>query len=321
MNDEQILAWLKKNEPKSTEGAFAVLRNSLVTRDEVRRVWIEYKHWLGNVSYERAIARQKDTIHGEESKTIVWDIEVCPAWGWFYDPYKKNNILRIEGDPQIIAYSYGYLNEEKVYGKTLADYPNYKAGRFNVDDKDIVTDLHAVLSSVQTLIGHNSDNFDLKTAQARFWYHDLPPIQKRVKIDTMKGGKRAFKIPKHSLKDTLRYKQLGDKAKETHGMLLWDCLEGSKPHWNKMKKYCNQDVSETRKLYRSERGFYENHPNMSFFTRGERECPTCLSKDIKYTNRDRSFRNGIKKIYQCSPCGRTFDGELLKDGYDKIKTF
>ena len=264
-----------------------------------------------------SLVRQKDIPQEDREKTLYFDIEVSPILSWTYNAYEGNS-LRIEQDPKIISFAWQWEGDDEVYCMTLADYKGYRPNRFKINDKKIVTDLHEVLSRADVVIGQNSNRFDLTTANARFLYHGLPPIEKKVLIDTLRIAKSHFRLPKYTLDDMLRYVGLIGKTKVKHSDILWDCLDGDLEYWEKMKEYNKQDVIITREFYLKIRGFHHTHPNLSFFTRVPNECPKCHSK--KTIKRGRGLvRGGYRRKRQCKDCGGYFSSEIIK--LDKVTTY
>lgn len=266
------------------------------------------------------IAVQKDVIRGEEPKRLYFDLEISPMLAWSFNAY-EGNALHIEQDPKILSVAWQWEGEKEVKVKCLADFDGYKPNRFKIDDKKLVYKVHQILTDADVIIGHNSDNFDIKIANARFFHYGLEPIAETKRFDTLKKARKYFKMPKNTLDDIYRYvfKQQG-KATVKYSDVLWDCLDGNESAWRAMKKYNQQDVVITRELYLRMRGFDKNHPNLSFFTRRPNECKTCLSTKIHRRGR-KWMRGGLRWEWRCETCKASHYSEIIKDGIDKIKSY
>jgi len=268
---------------------------------------------------EAAVARLSDTPKYDDAKILYLDLEISPMLSYNYEAY-DSNALKILVSPMIVSFAWQWEGETKISCMTVADYPGYKPGILKLNDKEIAKDLHEIMSSADIVIGHNCRQFDIPIARARFLFHGLPPTRPWQIIDTLKDFKKQFKFPKNNL-DYLSGLLDGEgKTELKHSDLIWGCLEGDKKKWREMATYNKRDIKITYDLYQKTKGWYTNHPNLSFYTRHPSECPTCHS--TKIVNQGvRMNRTGTKKRYSCRQCGRWFTGELLKDGYDKIKSY
>jgi len=266
-----------------------------------------------------AIAEQKDVVRGEQPKIIVCDIEVSPILSWTYNAY-EGNAIRIEQDPKIISFAWQELGKSKIHVVTLADL-SYSGNRFSIDDKKITKALHEVLDSSDIVVGHNWDNFDMKTANARFLYYGMAPIPPHKTVDTLKKARLHFKMPKNTLDEIYRYifgKE--GKTKVKHSDVLWDCLDHNNPKaWVAMKRYNARDVEITRDVYLAMRPFYKAHPNLSLYTRKDRVCPKCQSERAHRRGKE-WYVSGFSWKYQCVACHTWYRGELQRDGVEKVTT-
>ena len=269
---------------------------------------------------EADVAKQKDVLHLPAPKILYLDLEISPMLSYNYEAY-ESNALKILVSPMIVSFAWQWEGDKKVYSMCVADYPGYKPGILKLDDKAIAKDLYDIMKDAQLIIGHNIRRFDLPMARARFLIHELSPIGGWQTVDTLTDFKRQFKFPKNNL-DYLSELTGGEgKTYLKHSDLIWKCLEGDKKEWDLMKTYNKRDVSITRDLYMKTRGWYTNHPNLSFYTRDERECPVCHSQKVQSRGNQKYFRQGIRQRYQCRDCGKWFYGQMIKDGFDTIKTF
>lgn len=172
------------------------------------------------------------------------------------------------------------------------------------DDRHVIEKLHGVLSKADVLIGHNSDQFDLKKFNTRAIYYDLPPIGQKVQIDTLKMARKYFKFSSNKLSYIAKYLGITNKDESPE----WDLiLDGSKKELDYMKKYNKQDVVVTRELYYKLANFHDTHPRimpLAEDTAGNtvtncKKCGGALKK-----NGTRLTATGIKRqMMTCTQCG------------------
>ncbi len=118
---------------------------------------------------------------------LVFDIEVSPAIYWLWrGGYGINvptgNLIK---EPEVICVSYQWESESKIH--------TIKWDK-NQSDKKLLEKFIPIMQSAGTLIGHNSDNFDIKWLRGRCLFHRLPCPPDFMTIDTWKQAKKAFRL-------------------------------------------------------------------------------------------------------------------------------
>lgn len=186
------------------------------------------------------------------------------------------------------------------------------------NDYEPVKRLHAALSSADVLIGHNADRFDIRVFNTRAIMYDLPPIEKKLQIDTLKLSRKYFYFSSNSLSFICNRLDLGGKDEQPD----WEAiLAGDKHALAFMRDYNRNDVILTEKLYLRIRGYHHTHPDISSVTRDIEgcaiiKCPRCDSADvIKYSRRAvirAGQAAGYKQRYLCKDCNYTFRGGMIK---------
>ena len=174
-------------------------------------------------------------------RILLWDVENSPSLGYFFDPWKQGNIIRVKEEWFMLSYAYRWLGEKKTHVRALPDYPGYNRARHC--DRSLVQELWELLSSADITIAHNGDRFDIKKAYTRFLFHNLPPPNPSSSIDTLKLSRKHFKITFNKLDHICRFTGIGAKLPHTGEDLWFRCMEGPGPHWNLMKKYNAHDVN------------------------------------------------------------------------------
>lgn len=237
-------------------------------------------------------------------KLLIYDIEVTGHLGYSYGIW-DTNIHKVVEYPILLSFSYMWYEEgqkPKIINKGLIDYPNYK--KDHKDDSAITEDLWKLIDEADITLGHNSIQFDDKMANMFFLKHNLRPPAPHKAIDTKRAAKAIGRFGSNSLNSLGDFFGIGQKTKETHADLWWDCLLGDTKAWSKMKKYNQQDVLLTMKLYERLRPYITNHPNMARLANRPDSCPNCTAPGEHMQRRGTRVTNvGRFRRYQCQKCG------------------
>lgn len=244
----------------------------------------------------------------DNPRLVFMDIETAPnlswVWGWY-----EQNVIDVECPWYILSFAYRVQGETETHVHALCDYPGYTKDREN--DSRLCLDLWKLFDTADILIGHNSDAFDIKKANARFLVHGLRPPAPYKSIDTLKLAKRNFKFDSNKLANLGNFLGLGGKVPHI-GFGLWrGCMEGDLKSWETMKEYNKRDVELLEKVYEHLRPWADNHPDLSLFHPGVHTCPSCQS--VKVQRRGVSLaRTRRYQRYQCTDCGAWSKGELIR---------
>jgi len=233
-------------------------------------------------------------------KILVWDIETAGNIVYTFQIGRKVSISheQILKEKRIITICWKIVGEKKVHSLQWDS---------KQDDKKMISEFIKVLNSVDVAVGHNGDNFDLKTLKARALFHKLPPITNIATIDTLKISRQNFRLNSHRLDYISKY--LGSKGKmDTGGLRLWlDVEKGNKAALNKMVKYCKQDVTELETVLLEILPYCSRMPvNMSIIKNGDKTgCPMCGGTHYHKHGFYQSRANRYQK-YKCQDCGHVF---------------
>lgn len=235
-----------------------------------------------------------------EAKILVYDLEITPTLGYTYGLW-QTNVIKVEQQPYLMSFSYRWYGDKtKTICRALPDMETYKVDPTN--DYLLVKELWHLFDEADVVVAHNAARFDNRVATAFFLEHGLLPPSPYKTVDTLQAAKRYARFGSNSLNSLGDLFNLGQKTKETHGGLWYDCLQGDKKAWAKMKKYNDQDVNILYKLYEKLRPWITNHPNIARITNRPESCPKCGSHKLQQrgqrtTNVSRYFR------YHCQDCG------------------
>lgn len=256
----------------------------------------------------------------ERTKPMIvsFDIEVSPALGYFYPPTWETGILETVDRQKLMNFAWQIVGEKKISAKNLSQMPNYKKDRFN--DRQLAIELHKVLSNADILLGHNSDNFDVKMANYFFLLHGLEPVPPAKYIDTKKIAKRYFRFMNNTLDNLGKEMGFGGKTEITYKDLWIPAfLNGDAKAWKMLDKYCKNDVDKTTKIYLKMRPFMHQHPSLARISGDWESCPRCGG----YQHRVKAYRTtntSRYRQYQCLEClGFFSDRKAITENEGDIK--
>lgn len=239
----------------------------------------------------------------QQPKILLLDIETAPNLAYIWGLYQELTTMdMIEREWYILCWRAKWLNEKKIFGSALIDFPKeYKKNPEN--DYHILLPLWKMLDEADIVITHNGVGFDLKKINSRFLVHGMKPPSPYKTVDTLIIARNKFGFTSNKLGDLCKTLGIGSK-KETGGFNLWrQCMQGIRTAWNKMIKYCSWDVVLLEKVYLKILPFIDNHPNVGVYLDGnDPKCPNCGCDKLQ----KRGF--GFSSLYKyqrlmCTRCG------------------
>lgn len=240
-------------------------------------------------------------------KILLFDIETAPSLGWVWGKWEQN-VIDFKEEWYLLCFAAKWLNGGMMT-KALCDFKGYKPG--SEDDKKLVEALWKLFDEADILIAHNGDQFDIKKANARFAFYNLPPPSPYKTIDTLKVARRHFNFTSNKLDDLGKHLGYGRKLAHT-GFHLWQgCMRGEDKAWKHMIRYNRRDVVLLEQIYLHLRPWMQNHPNISLLTETIDGCPSCGSSELQKRGSGIN-RSGTYQRYQCSSCGAWSKGGSKK---------
>lgn len=212
----------------------------------------------------------------------------CAAWSWLDLDSRKIGSVKVVG----------VNDDKKAYSKDFRD------------DLVVLKALHKIMSEADIIIGHNSDAFDLPKINHKFIKYGLPPIEKKITIDTLKLAKKN-RASSNSLYYLCKVYNVPMKIELAPG-IMHAADAGDEKALNKVKLYCKGDIISGASLYFKLAPYAHNHPNLNMFNTESRlsnkkvdiVCGNCNSKDV-IKNGTRPTLAGLKQKIQCNSCGAT----------------
>ena len=242
-------------------------------------------------------------------KILFLDIETAPNLVYSWGLYDQNvGINQIKEDGYVLCWAAKWLHEKKVFSDALPNYRRYYKQNARCDRK-IAESAWEVMNEADIIVTHNGDSFDIKWMNTLFLLHKLPPLPKHITVDTKKVAKSHFRFKSNKLQNLARRLDLGSKL-DTTGFGLWvGCMANDKKSWDKMIRYCEQDVYLLEKLYLTMRPYMKRHPNHALFSDdGRLVCVNCGSDKYVKNGKARTL-SGVYQKYICDSCGAQFKGK------------
>lgn len=198
----------------------------------------------------------------------------------------------------IICVSYKWAHEDKVYTIT------WDKG----DDKQLLTKFMSIINSAHEVIGHNSDNYDIKWLRTRCLYHNIPMFPDYVSTDTLKLSRSKFRFNSNRLDYLGQYFGFGGKL-DTGGLKLWKAIVeyNDKESLKKMVEYCEQDVLLLEKVFNKLNPYVGSKTHVGVILYDNKAaCPNCGSTH-SHSKGYVIMASGTKKmIRHCQGCGKMY---------------
>jgi DNA polymerase III epsilon subunit-like protein len=231
-------------------------------------------------------------------KILCLDIETFPleivSWGIHDQNINQAQILK---DWSVLSWAACWVDEPKKV--MYADVRNEKDVR---NDKNILKEIHKLMSSADIILGQNSNSFDIKKLNTRFFIHNLEPIKGYRTIDTKKIAKKNFAFTTASLAFMNKSLGIPEEKMKNEGLNLWlRCLKGDKKAFKDIEKYNKQDVVATVALFKRMQA-WDNSINFNLYTDGI--TMTCNCGSSKFKKKGFAYTaSGRFQRYRCLKCG------------------
>lgn len=204
------------------------------------------------------------------------------------------NILK---ERSIICVSYKWAHEDTVHTYT------WNKG----NDKQLLANFLKVLDTADEIIGHNSDNFDIKWLRTRCLYHGLPMFPKYQSVDTLKIARQYFRFNSNRLDYIAQYLDVGSKT-DTGGLKLWKAVvDGDIAALAQMVSYCENDVLILEEVFNKFNPYINSKTHVGVIKGfGKDTCPECGSNHTQSRGYSVSAAGSKKQRKQCQDCGKYF---------------
>lgn len=249
-------------------------------------------------------------------KLLYIDIETAPtlayAWGAFDQYIRPENIVE---DWFVMAWAAKWVCSSYIYSRVCRPKEIKKC-----NDGRIVKPLWDLFNEADVIIGHNSDQFDIKRMNWRWMVHGYRPPKPYKTVDTLKELRKVAAPTSRSLDYVTKQLNLNGKMKHSPE-LFYKCKQGDGDALRELRKYNEIDVLEGESLYLKIRPWMKNHPNMGLYYEDNSErCKNCGSEDLDYDSKHPIITAANAYIcWTCNTCGahgRTPESVRYESGYD-----
>jgi DNA polymerase elongation subunit (family B) len=231
-------------------------------------------------------------------KILTLDVETAPHLSFHFGRWQLNiPSQHTISESRIISWAAKWYDEKDIeFSSEWEDGPDYMMER-----------MWELLDEADTVIGYNSDKFDIKRINTEFFLRGWDPYSPLHSVDLFKQVKKHFAMSSNRLKDVLKARGLTPKLEEFGGMALWmDVVyKELKSAQKRMKSYNKQDVASTEELYDAMLGWITNHPNWGLYVDvldGTPICPNCGGTCKEHKTRNTKVRTYMQ--YRCTECGK-----------------
>lgn len=181
-----------------------------------------------------------------DMKILLFDIETSYNIGWFWQPGYNTTVTpeQIIQEKQIICISYMWLTDKKPTCLKWSMRPGPER------DKAMLKKFLKIYEQADSVVGHNSNKFDIPTVRARLLYHGLPSLPPVHQVDTCLEARRLYNLNSNKLDYIDKY--IGGSGKIGCGIDTWHKIiqYNDKKALEVMAKYCNQDVKVLKNVYK-----------------------------------------------------------------------
>lgn len=243
-----------------------------------------------------------------KNKILFLDIETSPNLAYVWGKWQQD-VIAYSSEWQILSYAFKWHSQSKIHCVS-------QRSLSSVTDKGVTRSLWELLKQADIVVAHNGDAFDLKKANARFLFYNLPP-RKYASVDTLKIARKYFKFNSNKLNDLGMHLGLGKKLKH-QGFDLWlGCMANKAKSWDTMEAYNKQDVYLLERVYKRLLPWIERHPSVAVIQGNPKSCNKCGSSRIMkdgftYT------ATAKKQVWCCLSCKGHMVTKCQKEKHEKI---
>lgn len=242
------------------------------------------------------------------AKILILDVECSPSLGYVWGMFKQTLSLgQLVEQGEMISFAARWYGEKDIIFKS-----NYHDGH-----DEMVRACWQLVDECDYLVGYNSANFDGKIMAREFVLAGMAPPSPYKDIDLLRVVRSRFRFVSNKLQNVCD--ELGLPVKvETGGFQLWvDCMANDAKAWATMKRYNENDVRITEKLFDRLRPWLTGIHLGQFVNEDAAgnvaACPNCGSDQIEqYT--DRTYKANIQTYaaMRCKKCGTPMRGTSKK---------
>lgn len=233
-------------------------------------------------------------------RILFYDLETSPLLAWVWSRY-QDGVIDVEEEWEILSAAWKFQGDRKV------QVISQKNGR---SEFSIVSKLWELFEEADIVIGHNSDKFDNKKANAKLLEYEFNPPSFYATVDTLKVARKYYKLTSNRLDALGELLGVGRKVKHS-GFELWrSCMQGDRKAWEKMESYNKQDVRLLQRVYKKLKPWIDNHPHIGLLLdKGKESCNRCGSRNFRSEGIRVTASTKYRRL-KCSQCGGSAKGKV-----------
>lgn len=234
---------------------------------------------------------------GAKFKRLFFDIETSPNLVFSWRVGNKINIdyNSIVNERAIICICWKWEGESKVYSLS------WDKG----NDKKMIQEFAKVMNEANEIVGHNSDNFDVKWVRTRCLKYGIPMIPDFQSIDTLKLSREGFNFNSNKLDYISKF--LGIGKKNPTGFSLWRdiVLKNDAKAMKIMIGYCKNDVVLLEEVFQKLNPYVKVKSNKAVLAGLSKvHCPECTGSHCISNGIRISAAGTINRRLHCQDCGK-----------------
>lgn len=270
------------------------------TQNKAIRAIGRVKQGGNTTKVEKVSIKAPNELKRPKFKRLFFDIETSPnvvfSWNIGFDIRLGHENMITERS--IICICYKFEGDKKVYSL------KWDKG----DDKSMILKFMDVINQASEVIGHNSEQYDIRWLRTRCLFHGIPAFPDYQSVDTLKLSRKGFRFNSNKLDYIASFLGLGNKL-DTGGFSLWRdiVLNNSKKSIDKMVDYCKKDVILLEQVFNKLKTYVSYKTHVGVFEGGNKcDCPECASTHT-ISNGIRISSGGLKRRrMHCQDCGKYF---------------
>lgn len=224
-------------------------------------------------------------------------------FSWNVGPKIKIDYDNIVEERAIICICYKWADESKVH------YLTWNKG----NDKKMLEEFVKVMNEADEVIGHNSDNFDIKWLRTQCLIHSIPMMPDYQSVDTYKLAKKYFRLNSNRLDYIGKRLEAGKKVKTDFGLWKSVVLENDVKALRKMVAYCQQDVNLLEKVFDKFNPYVGHKTHVGVILgKSNHSCPECGDTHCISNGQRITATGRYKQRMHCQKCGKYFSINITK---------
>lgn len=246
-----------------------------------------------------SLSERLQALNPEPARILCLDIETSPAQAFVWGLRDQNiGVNQIIEPSRVLCFAAQWVGEREVmfFDERDGRVPMIEAAWNLLHEADIVT-------------GYNHAKFDIPHLQREMVQAGYGPPSPWINVDLLTEVRRNFRFLSNKLGAVLD--SLGMVSKDDPGgFATWrGVLSGDAKAWNRMRRYCKQDVAVTTDLFLYLQPWLRV-PHAGLFTGDMRACHACGGSSLTPDGIVRTHSNAyMRLVCECGSFNR-----MMTDG-------